>query len=47
MSGMSVPYYLGSTIIAVRRGPKVHINPGPDFMFEAGDIILLQETETI
>ncbi len=30
----------GSTIIAVRRGPKVHTNPAPDFRFEAGDIIL-------
>ncbi len=30
----------GSTIIAVRRGPKVHTNPEPDFRFKAGDIIL-------
>lgn len=30
----------GATIIAVRRGPKVHTNPGPDFRFKAGDIIL-------
>ena len=30
----------GVTIIAVRRGPKVHPNPEPDFRFKAGDIIL-------
>jgi monovalent cation:H+ antiporter-2, CPA2 family len=30
----------GATIIAVRRGPKVHTNPAPDFRFKAGDIIL-------
>lgn len=30
----------GATIIAVRRGPKVHTNPEPDFRFKAGDIIL-------
>lgn len=30
----------GATIIAVRRGPDVFINPAPDFKFNAGDIIL-------
>jgi len=30
----------GSTIIAIRRGPKVHTNPEPDLRFKAGDIIL-------
>lgn len=30
----------GATIIAVRRGPKVHTNPEPDFRFKTGDIIL-------
>ncbi len=30
----------GTTVIAVRRGPKVFTNPEPDFKFHAGDIIL-------
>jgi monovalent cation:H+ antiporter-2, CPA2 family len=30
----------GATIIAVRRGPKVHTAPEPHFRFKSGDIIL-------
>jgi CPA2 family monovalent cation:H+ antiporter-2 len=30
----------GATIIAVRRGANVSANPGPEFTFRAGDIIL-------
>jgi CPA2 family monovalent cation:H+ antiporter-2 len=30
----------GATVIAVRRGAGIHTNPGPDFTFNAGDIIL-------
>ena len=30
----------GATIIAIRRGPKVHTNPEPDFTFREGDIVL-------
>jgi K+/H+ antiporter YhaU regulatory subunit KhtT len=30
----------GATIIAIRRGPKVHTNPEPDFKFKEGDIVL-------
>lgn len=30
----------GATVVAVRRGPRVFINPEPDFRFRAGDIIL-------
>lgn len=31
----------GATIIAVRRGPKVHANPEPTFKFREGDIVLV------
>ena len=30
----------GATIIAIRRGPKVHTNPEPAFKFKEGDIVL-------
>jgi CPA2 family monovalent cation:H+ antiporter-2 len=30
----------GVTVIAVKRDQKVHINPEPDFIFKAGDIVL-------
>lgn len=30
----------GVTVIAVRRDQKIHINPEPDFVFKAGDIVL-------
>ena len=30
----------GVTIIAVRRGKEVHINPAPDFIFKPGDFVL-------
>ena len=30
----------GVTVVAVRRGPEVFTNPGTDFEFRAGDIIL-------
>lgn len=31
----------GATLVAVRRGGKVLMNPGPDLRFEAGDIALV------
>ncbi|MEW6600590.1 MAG: cation:proton antiporter [Nitrospirota bacterium] len=31
----------GVTIIGVQRGEKIHQNPSPDFVIEAGDILLL------
>jgi CPA2 family monovalent cation:H+ antiporter-2 len=40
ISGLQVRKKTGATIIAVRRGAKVHTNPGPDFTLDAGDIIL-------
>jgi CPA2 family monovalent cation:H+ antiporter-2 len=40
ISGLQVRKKTGATIIAVRRGANVHANPGPDFTFNAGDIIL-------
>jgi CPA2 family monovalent cation:H+ antiporter-2 len=40
ISGLQVRKKTGATIIAVRRGAKVHTNPEPDFTLDAGDIIL-------
>jgi CPA2 family monovalent cation:H+ antiporter-2 len=37
---MQVRKKMGVTIIAVRRGGEVYTNPGPDFRFKEGDIIL-------
>ena len=38
----------GATIIAVRRGADISANPGPEFTFRAGDIILFTgERETM
>jgi CPA2 family monovalent cation:H+ antiporter-2 len=40
ISELQVRKKTGATIIAVRRGEKVATNPGPEFTFRAGDIIL-------
>ncbi|RJQ23957.1 MAG: hypothetical protein C4560_00540 [Nitrospiraceae bacterium] len=40
IAGLQVRKMTGVTVIAVRRGAQVFTNPGPEFSFNTGDIIL-------
>jgi uncharacterized protein with PhoU and TrkA domain len=33
---------IGVTIIAVKRGKEVHVNPVPEFVFRPGDLVFLR-----